>query len=238
MSPLKLSLIAALVTVLLTSAGQYHVQQGRSQEAARLRSENEQLRLTVSQQYQAQQAEAALTTQKARMNAVSSVSPSEAAAVDRANAHSLDVSPTAGAEYRNEGQATPVAALQTFAWACDHADAALMEKLIVFDADAREKTAAHFASLPPGERPESVSFEAAAAALYISDGMKHPYPVAAVLRLARFEPIKPDRVRLHLPDANGDGYEFQQTPEGWKLAVTMKVVDDYIEESAQLAAKP
>lgn len=105
------------------------------------------------------------------------------------------------------------------------------------NADAREKTAAHFASLPPEEKAEPISFEAAAAALYISDGMKHPYPVAAVLQLARFELIKPGRVRLHLPDANGDGYEFQQTPEGWKLAVTMKVVEDYIQETAELAGR-
>jgi hypothetical protein len=163
---------------------------------------------------------------------------SESAGGDRESTPAAEGSLQPGAEYRKEGQATPEAALQTFAWACDHADTALMQKLLVFDADAREKTAAYFASLPPENRPQSVSFEAVAADLYISDGMNHPYPVATVLQLARFEPIGPGRVRLHLPDANGDGYEFQQTAEGWKLAVTMKVVDDYIKETAERAAKP
>jgi len=238
MSPLKISLLAVLMTVLLTSAGQYHLQQGRREEADRLRWENHQLRLKVSQRRQAQLAKAEPANQGDRSNTVSSLAPSETSLVDRSNLRPAKVSPVPGTEYRNEGQATPVAALQTLAWACDHGDAALMQKLIVFDADARGKTAAHFASLPPDERPVSVSFEAVAADLYISDGLKHPYPVADVLQLANFESINPERVVLRMPGANGNGYEFQRTAEGWKLAVTMKVVDDYIKETAEPAGRP
>ncbi|HLP26078.1 MAG TPA: hypothetical protein VK477_10390 [Acidobacteriota bacterium] len=139
--------------------------------------------------------------------------------------------------YQNAGQATPHAALQTLAWACDQGDAELMQKLLVFDEIARKKTEAYFASRPPAARPPG-SLDALAAALYVSDGIQHPYPVAEVLARARFEPVNPARMILRLPGANGDGYEFQQTPGGWKLVVTEAVIDDYIRRSAKDATKP
>lgn len=148
------------------------------------------------------------------------------------------LSPLLKPTYRNAGQATPVAALQTLAWACDRGDMEMMEKLQVFDPAAREKAMPYFLALPPEIRARWATPEAMSAALYISDGMHHPYPGAEVLEHAEFETISPTRVRLRLPGANGDGYEFQQTAEGWKLAVTMAVVDDYIRQSAQRATKP
>ena len=111
-----------------------------------------------------------------------------------------------------------------------------MEKLLIYDEDARQKTLQHFAAQSAGNPSLLPSIEAAAAALYIEDGMHHPYPSAKMLELARFEQLRPGRVLLHLPGANGDGYEFQQTPEGWKLAVTMKIVDAYLQETARRQA--
>lgn len=113
-----------------------------------------------------------------------------------------------------------------------------MQRLLVFDEVARRKIEAHFAGLPPKARPTGLSWEALAAALYVSEGIQRPYPVAEVLALARFDPVNPARMILRLPGSkNGDGYEFQQTAEGWKVAITEAVIDDYLRQSAERASK-
>lgn len=238
MSQLKISFLTALVTVLLTLAGHAHLRQTRREEIARLRTENHQLQVRLGQQRQAQLATTESVGPTVGSMANPAAKPTEVTGVESPAAPPGETLSGPGTEYRNEGMGTPLAALQTLAWACDHADAALMEKLMSYDEDARQKTLQHFAAQTGGNPAELPSLEAAAAALYIEDGMRHPYPGAAILALAKFEPLRPGRVRLHLPGANGDGYEFQQTPGGWKLAVTMKVVDDYLQETARRQAPP
>lgn len=241
MSPRKIACFAALATVLLTSVGWHRVQQSRQQEVSQLRAENEALRFKRSPQ---QRASSASTTTSASLPAsvppasdrTVNAAPSASATAASRNAPQTSAAVT-GRDYRNEGQATPLAALQTLAWACDQGDSAVMTKLMAYDADARKKTEDYFASLPPNERPPIVSLEATAGDVYLADGINHPYPEASVLAMARFETIKPGRLRLHLPDANGDGYEFQQTPDGWKVAITLRIVNNYIEETARLRAQ-
>jgi hypothetical protein len=237
MTPLKTGLIVAATAMVLTSGWQYQVQQQRRDEAARLRTENDQLRLQASQRYESQLVQSQAPGVAKGLPAASPGRSVRPEVTEKRLALNGTATPGATDEYRNEGMATPLATLQTLAWACDHADAALMEKLLVYDEDARKKTLQHFAAQNAGNPFERPSIEAAAAALYIEDGMHHPYPSAKILELARFEQLRPGRVLLHLPGANGDGYEFQQTPEGWKLAVTMAVVDDYIRQSAKRASK-
>jgi hypothetical protein len=244
MSPYARIGIAAVVAILIASGWQLHQRQARMEEAGRLREENSRLRLEASQRGEARHATLQAGGTKIAPMVLVGATPADAESSKTA-AHSSGApagnAASAGrgspGSYRNEGQSTPHAALQTFAWACDQGDEELMRKLLVFDDIARKKTEAHFAGLPPGARPTGVSLEAMAAALYVSDGIQHPYPVAEVLAHARFEPVGPARMILRLPGANGDGYEFQQTAEGWKVAITEAVVDDYIRESAN-APKP
>ena len=236
MSPYTRIGLAAVVAILAASGWQFHQRQARAEEAGRLREENNRLRLEASQRLEARRA-----VLQGRSLKVTSATPVEVAT------HSSGISAQGAApagrgsagNYRNEGQSTPHAALQTLAWACDQGDEELMQRLLVFDDIARKKIEAHFAGLPPEARPTGVSLEALAAALYVSDGIQRPYPVAEVLALARFEPVSPTRMILRLPGTkNGDGYEFQQTAEGWKVAITEAVVDDYIRQSAKPASKP
>lgn len=231
MSPPKLSLLTAFATGLLVSSGQFFVRQNRQQEATRLRAENGQLRSKISRLHQEHEPlrPTAPSGHKATIDPATEGGPPSRVLVDGAEEVPSKLSPLSKPTYRNAGQATPVAALQTLAWACDRADMEMMEKLQVFDPAAREKTMQHFPALPPEIRAKWATPEAMSAALYISDGMHRPYPGAAVLEQAEFETISPTRVRLHLPGANGNGYEFQLTNEGWKVAVTMKVVDAAIE---------
>jgi hypothetical protein len=236
MTPLKTVLLAAATAMILTSGWQYHVQQERRDEAARLRSENDQLRLQATQRHEGQLAQSQAPKGAIGLPAASPGRSVQPELTEKTLASSGPATPGAADEYRNEGMVTPLATLQTLAWACDHADAALMEKLLIYDEDARQKTLQHFAAQSAGNPSLLPSIEAAAAALYIEDGMHHPYPSAKMLELARFEQLRPGRVLLHLPGANGDGYEFQQTPEGWKLAVTMKIVDAYLQETARRQA--
>jgi hypothetical protein len=237
MTPLKTILVAAATAMVLTSGWQYHVQQQRRDGAARLRTENDQLRLQVSQRYESQLGQSQAPGVAKGLSAASPGRSVQPEVTEKRLASNGPATPGAADEYRNEGMTTPLATLQTLAWACDHADAALMEKLLVYDEDARQKALEHIAAQSAENRSKLPSLEAGAALLYIEDGMNHPYPGAAILALAKFEPLRADRVRLHLPGANGDRYEFQQTSEGWKLAVTMKIVDAYLEETARRQAE-
>lgn len=237
MTPLKIGLIAAAIAMLMTAGWQHRVQRERHEEAERLRTENDQLRLLASQQNESR----LVPSQSAEAAEEWSAAFSEGRAQPEVTKNKLATKgrPTPGAlnGYRNEGTATPLATLQTLAWACDEADAALMEQLLVYDEDARQRTLRHIAAQGAENQSEFPPIEAAAAALYIEDGMRHPYPSAKILELARFEQLRPGRVLLHLPGANGDGYEFQQTAEGWKLVVTLAVVDAYIRQTATSASK-
>jgi hypothetical protein len=232
MSPLKKTSIAVLAALLLTSGWHYRQGQGRAQEATQLRAENTRLRLQASQRHEARVAGAAAAGAATGSQMIAEIVGQPSGADPAVTPPPGPVKPDGRvSNYRNEGRSTPQATLQTLAWACDQGDAGLMEKLLVFDDIALKKTEAYFVSLPPEARPPVTSYEAVAAAVYISDGMQHPYPVAEVLQHARFEPVNASRFVLRLPGGNGDGYEFQQTAEGWKVAITEAVVDEYIRQN-------
>lgn len=205
MTILKTALMTGAVTTVLATGWFYREREGRLQEAVRLRAENDQMRLLVSQRHEAWLKQA----QRVR-----------------------------GTEYRNEGQDTPLSALQTYAWACDHGDVARMETLIVFDVAARKKADDYFATLPRTVRTQWASLDAMAAAIHISAGMNNPFPGAALLQQARFESSSPDRVVVVMPGTNADRSEFQRTAAGWKLVITEAMVDAHIQQEAQSPGPP
>jgi hypothetical protein len=135
--------------------------------------------------------------------------------------------------YFNAGQATPIATLQTMAWACDQGDVGTMARLFIFDDEARPRANAIYTAMPTEIRAEWSSVEEAAAAIIVHNGIEQPYPGSEVLALAKIEPITKGRVTLKLPGAIVSGLQFRQTAEGWKYVIIGDVVDDYIKKMSQ-----
>lgn len=228
MTPLKLALITGSLVALLTVGGHYHVRQGRMNEAVRLRTENDRLRFEASRRHQVEMAKGDASAAKVAPT-VSSEGKRERAPADNSPVDlAMEDSRLPGTEYRNEGQATPVAAMQTLAWSCDQGDAARMEQLIRFDEAARPKAEAFFRSLPPQARAQWATPEAMAAALLISGGINSPYPVDNIIAQARVEELGAGRKVVHLPGTSRERMEFQETADGWKYAISEAMVDDYI----------
>lgn len=235
MKSLKLSLLTGGVVALLTLGGLHHVRQGRMQEATRLRKENDRIRLEASRRHQARLAQGEADRAKAVLNSPDMAKDVGSPATDSSVDRSAAVSRVPGTEYRNEGQGTPVAAMQTVAWACDQGDAAWMGKLIHFDEVARPKAEAFLASLPVQVRAQWATPEAMAAALLISAGINSPYPVASIIAQARVEDLGAGRSVVHLPGTGRERIEYQETATGWKYAITEAMVDDYIRRTTAQA---
>jgi hypothetical protein len=216
MSPLKISLITALLSAAVTAGGFHCFQLGRAREAGRLEAENNRM---LTEANQRQQVRVAGTKQAATSIASAGTMAAAGGAVP----------PEKPVEYyRNEGNATPLATLQTFAWACDRSDTATVGRLLHIDAAARPKAEAFLSSLPENARAQWKTVDEMAAAVLTVSIMASPFPNADILETATPEQISEDRVRLRLPDVPKDRTEYQKTAEGWKYVLTEAMVDDYI----------
>jgi len=225
MSPLKTSLFTALIAAALTAGSFYLVQSRRNRDAASLRYANNRLRY-----------DAALR----RHAATATPAPTVPAPALAAPAPALSTSPAAPSplpeNYRDEGRATPVAALQTYAWACDRGDAKAVANLLYLDAPTRTKAEAYLASLPPPVRARWSSVDAMAATLLTAAVMEHPFPNADLLATATLEPVAAERVRVRLPGTPKDRIELQKTAAGWSYVLTEAVVDAYIARAKAASA--
>ncbi|HEY8996224.1 MAG TPA: hypothetical protein VIM71_16275 [Lacunisphaera sp.] len=226
MSPLKTSLIAAVAAVVATAAGLCYFQQGRIREARHLRSENDRMVLEANQRVMARQP--SNVSSKPTTNAAGSAA--RPASVPAASAKMAEY-------YRNEGNVTPLATLQTFAWACDRGDIETVQRLLFIEESARPKVEAFVAALPENVRSQWKSVHETAAALLTESVMAQPFPRHDVLATATPEEVGAGRVRLRMPNVPRDGTEYQQTAEGWKYVLTEKVVDAYINRTRQQAPK-
>ncbi|HZP61229.1 MAG TPA: hypothetical protein VFB27_12990 [Opitutaceae bacterium] len=216
----KTSLLSASISVAITGGALSWVYHRRAVEAARLRSANTQLLFKASELWQARVSSAAPITPTVSTENENGPAPAVASAPV--------LPPPVPSDYRNEGQSTPLATLQTFAWACDRGDVEAVKKMLYFDSAGRTKALAFMATLPASERTQWGSPEKMAAALLASANMHNPFPNAAVLETATVEQISPDRVRLRLPGTPKDRTEYQKTDGGWKYVVTNAMVDAYI----------
>jgi hypothetical protein len=230
MSPFKTSLITSLLSIVVTAGGLTYFQHKRLRESRQLQRQNEQMRVEASRRYLAMMA--------AKTPPVSSGPTAPTNALPASVAASPPTQNPAES-YRNEGNATPLAALQTFAWACDRGDTEAVRRLLHIDVGARPKAEAFMASLPAAGRSHWKNVDEMAAKVLIHSIMARPYPNADILETATVEPITADRVRVRLSDVPIDGTEYQKTAEGWKYVLTEAVVDNYIkrmkERSAQAA---
>jgi hypothetical protein len=191
-------------------------------EVGRLRSENARLQQEIETRVHAADAAAHRNQAEANASAAAAPSPQPVNQVENAEPAKLE------ADYRNEGNATPQATLQTFAWACDQGDIATVMRLIRFDEAARTRALAFMAELPEDARRRWPTPEAMAAAMLVDAGMHSPYPHARVLDTINSEQISPNRMKLSLPGIQRADSEYQLTPDGWKYAVTAERVEAYI----------
>jgi len=216
MSSLKWSLAAFVVSALIT-AGAFNLSiQRTAREGTTLRASNQKLRADILARSDARAAKPPPTAQPA-------------APQPSAPAPAREGAPAAlSSYYRNEGQATPVATLQTFAWACDNGDVEMVAKLLTFDGNSRAKVEAFMATLPEALQGQWSSPEILAATVCISGYMRRPYPAALIIDLAETEPIGTDHMKLKLPGTPLDGGIYQKTDQGWKFVIPEADIDDYI----------
>jgi hypothetical protein len=219
MSPLKTSVIVAALSALATAGGLFKLQQGRGHEVSRLKAMNNQMRVEAYRRNQARIVAAA-----PRVTAAATAPADVTLTTPKLVRSAVEY-------YRNEGNATPLSALQTFAWACDRGDTEAVGRLLFIDPIARPKVEAFIAALPEGIRVQWKTVDDAVAALLTKQMMAQPFPNAEILETATVEQISADRVKLRMPNVPKDGTEYQQTAEGWKYVLTEKMVDAYIRQS-------
>jgi hypothetical protein len=221
MSPLKTSLIAALVSAALTAGCFYFVHNRRAQEIASLRYRNNRMLFQANQRRYAQAPDIRHTAAPAGgLNTVHPAMP--APALKPAEV------------YRNEGHATPLATLQTFAWACDRGDTEAVQKMLFFEGSTRTKAEAYLATLPENVRAQWKSVDEMAATLLTSSFMERPFPNADILEASIIEQVGPDRAIYRLPHTSKDRTQFQKTDDGWKYVITEAAVDAYISQATTL----
>lgn len=222
MTIVKWSLVAALIAACTTGGGLFWHRRDQMREVGRLRSENARLQQEIETRVHA--AEAAAHRNRAQPNASAAAAPSTQPVNEVENAEPAKLE----ADYRNEGNATPQATLQTFAWACDQGDVETVMRLIHFDEAARVRAQAFMAELPEDARRRWPTPEAMAATMLVDSGMRSPYPHARVLDTISIEQISAGRVKLRLSGIRRADSEYQLTPDGWKYAVTVENVEAYI----------
>jgi hypothetical protein len=215
MTPLKTSLIAALVSAALTAGGFSFVQHRHAQEIASLRYTNNRMLFQANQRRSSQEPDI----------------PRSAALSDGRDG-ALPATPAPAPKpaeiYRNEGQATPLATLQTFAWACDRGDTETVQKMLFFEGSTRAKAEAYLASLPENVRAKWKSVDEMAAALLTHSFMEHPFPNADILDASIVEQVGPDRATYRLSHISKVSAQFQKTDDVWKYVITEAAVDAYI----------
>lgn len=224
-SPLKRSVLTGVLAALIAATCLYLHDRRAGAEAARLRSQNQRLLAALGPRV-ANSAPAATEVG----------SPERERAAPRPEVRRPEMVP---GPYRDDGQSTPQATLQTIAWALDSADLERVKELVMFEnTAAREKVAAMLQSMPPESRAQWPSPEDMAASVMISDGIHRPYPAASILQLSEVESLAPDRARLRLPGSRLDGGIYQKTGNGWRFVILESAIDTYLAQQARGKSAP
>lgn len=131
--------------------------------------------------------------------------------------------------WTNAGRETPDAAFRTGIWAALQGETDALADLITFDADSRPKLEAMFASLPENVRAEYGTAEKVFATLLAA---RVPQDLVAAKPISRKTLEADDMlVRIEMKYATGGSktanFQFTRGPEGWRIIVPAKVVEDY-----------
>ena len=216
MSSFKLSLLSAFLAVSLVSAWCGWIQRTRTAEVQSLRA-------TLAAQSRSTPNIPPTPSHPRTATSATPETPVEQTLPASRNAD--------GGDYRFQGQATPIDALQTLAWALDRGDVASLMDVITFDAAARAKWDAYWSSLPPEARAKWTSSDTLAATLLADRGIHHPYPRADLLSRGTIEPLTADRVRVRLPGTPKDGEVYQKFGDTWRWVITEALVDAYLQRA-------
>ncbi len=161
----KYSLLGAFLGTGIALGGLYHQRSTRQAELAWFRHENALLHYKT---YQSEQTRLAAAT---AAPAAPPLSPTRRDAVPE----------PAGSDYRNEGQATAQAALQTFAWACEQGDRAIVSALIHLEPEERTRVEAFLDTPTLRLRTRWLTAELMAADLLMLGILARPLPPADIL---------------------------------------------------------
>jgi hypothetical protein len=224
MTLLKSSLFFSMLSAALTAGGLFYFHQSRVREVRYLKSQNSQLRLQAQQRA------------RAAPSAVVVAAPAEKAVPASLPVTTSIATASAPEYYRDEGNATPPATLQTFAWATDKADVAYVLRLLYLDLGARTKAEAFWDALPKEAKTHWKTVDEMAAAVLTDSFLRRPWPAAGILARSQFETVSDQRVRLQMPGMPRNGTEFQKTDAGWKYVLTESAVDAYIQHAREEAA--
>jgi hypothetical protein len=214
MTLLKTSLLSAFAAALLTACALFLFSRHERQEIQLLNTANEKLRIDLLAQ---SRSEAPLAPGRLE----------PAAAANSGEPTQPDPKPVVTV-YRNEGNATAVAALQTIAWACDRGDTKTIAQMLAFEGDGRGKIAAILPQLPASLRTEASTPEELAAMVIVSGFVRRPFPAADILARATTTPLENDAVKLRLPGTTVDGGVYRKTDAGWKFTINEASVDAQI----------
>jgi hypothetical protein len=201
MRPPKYSIAAAVLSAFVTLGVLHHLRSAELSELGQLRY------LNAKMQYQAYQREQAdLAT------AIPETPPSRA----------VSAAPQSPVGYLNEGQSTPQAAVQTFAWACERGDTAAVTVLIHLDQDQRRQAESFMATLPEERRSRWHSVEEMAAELFIISSLARPLPAADILAAIPIETTGDDRATILTPRP----IQFRKVDGAWKYQVSASTLED------------
>lgn len=128
--------------------------------------------------------------------------------------------------YRNAGQATPLAALETFMWASDRADTSTLARTIAFGGNGRQRALAVLAALPQDAQAQFSSPEELYALLIADDALSSPPPPEEIVQSVKVQFDGTDQAILIFPGPNHQQV-YQNTPEGWKFVIPEGAVEQF-----------
>jgi len=132
--------------------------------------------------------------------------------------------------WKNEGRATPEAALGTLLWAMSSQDVDTLASMMALTPEARQKAEALFAGLPQATQDEFGSPNKLLATLFIGDTLSEPFPTGAQVLGPKRQ--NPDDLEMETLIAFSDGttktidYPLQlQGDGGWSARIVPGLVD-------------
>jgi hypothetical protein len=133
---------------------------------------------------------------------------------------------TVASPYRNAGQATPLAALETLMWASDRGDTTTLAKTIFFGGNGRQKAEAVLAALPQEAQSQFHSPEDLYALFIADDALTSPPPPEDIIQSVSVQLDGSDRAVLVFPGSNHQQV-YQNTADGWKLVFPEVAVEQF-----------
>jgi RNA polymerase sigma factor (sigma-70 family) len=219
---------AALVAGLLTTAWYRTAHAAQSAELARIQHESERL----SQLAKEDNLTARLTTladTMARQNAAKTAAhaaslESEAVGANAANESRPGATrPESPRGHQWCGQATPLDAGKSFAWACDATDVEAIAKLLWFEPTLRDRARQVIATMPASVQAEYPTPEEFYAFVIAADALVFPPPVS--LGGMQVVTLGEGRAALRREGSSKNYQEYQLTPEGWKYVMPARGVE-------------